>query len=317
MKITDAAAVLTFAKVVELNSFRAAADALGAPRSTVSHKVAELEDRLGVRLLERTTRALRLTETGRIYYQQVAPALLAVHDAERAIADLHAEPRGLLRITAPAEFGQLAIGEVVAEYLRRHAAVEVRIELTDRVVDLIEEGFDLAVRRGPLQDSTLVTRKIGGQMHVRVYASRDYLDRRGAPRRPEDLADHDCLVMTGLRHPATWMFRRGRKRVVVDVTPRACVNSFHVLRELAVSGHGIAQLPEFLGERAVPRGALRTVLDAFVEPPYEWHAVYPSARNLTAKVRAFLDVLAERATAAHWGASAGAARAPGARHPRR
>jgi DNA-binding transcriptional LysR family regulator len=317
MKITDVPAVLAFAKVVELNSFRAGATALGAPRSTVSHKVAQLEDRLGVRLLERTTRALRLTDTGRAYYDRIVPALDAIHDAEREIADLHAEPRGLLRLTAPAEFGQLALGEIVAEYLRRHVAMEVQAELTDRVVNLVEEGFDLAIRRGPLPDSTLITRKVGHPMHLRLYASRVYLQRRGAPRRPEDLAAHNCLVMSGLRNPTTWMFRRGRKRVAVEVRPHVGINSFHVLRELAVAGHGIAKLPEFLGQQGLPDSMLRTVLDAFVEPPFEWHAVYPSARNLSAKVRSFLDVLAECASAAHWGVRQDAAAAPAATRSRR
>ncbi|AKV04411.1 Transcriptional regulator, LysR family [Labilithrix luteola] len=301
MKISDLGPLLTFAKVVELKSFRAAAEALGAPRSTVSHKVAQLEDRLGIRLIERTTRTLRLTEAGSAYHRQIAPALEALEDADRAVVDLHTAPRGVLRITAPAEFGQLAVGEVVAEYMRRHPSVDVHVELTDRVVDLVEEGFDLALRRGPLENSTLVARKLGRPGHMRVYASRDYLRRRGEPRHPEDLAHHDCLVMTSLRQPVIWKFRQGRKRIAVEVRPHAGVNSFTLLCELAVAGHGVARLPEFLGERALPAGTLRTVLDAFVEPPYEWHAVYPSARHVSPKVRALIQVFSELSAAAHWG----------------
>ncbi len=159
----------------------------------------------------------------------------------------------------------------------------------------------MALRRGPLQDSALIARKIGRPGHMRIYASREYLRRRGTPRRPEDLSEHDCLVMTGLRDPAIWRFRRGRKRVAVEVRARAALNSFNLLGELAAAGLGIARLPEFVGERAAPGGGLRTVLDAFVEPPYEWHAVYPSARNVSPKLRALLEVFSERAGAAHWG----------------
>ena len=301
MKIADLGAVLTFAKVVELKSFRAAAQVLGAPKSTVSHKVARLEDHLGIRLIERTTRALRLTEAGSAYYRQVAPALDALHDAERGVADLHVAPRGLLRVTAPTEFGQLVIGEIVAEYMRRYRSVEVQVELTDRVVEIVEEGFDMALRRGPLEDSTLIARKIGRPAHMRLYASRAYLRRHGEPRIPADLAQHDCMIMTGLRNATTWHFRSGRKRIAVEVRPRARINSFNVLCELVVAGHGIARLPEFVGDRARPERKLRTVLDSFVEPAYEWHAVYPSARNVSLKLRAFLEVLSACSTAAYWG----------------
>ncbi|HWL89284.1 MAG TPA: LysR substrate-binding domain-containing protein, partial [Polyangiaceae bacterium] len=150
-------------------------------------------------------------------------------------------------------------------------------------------------------DSTLMVRKIGRPGHMRLYASRDYLRRRGEPRRPEDLVDHDCLIMTGLHQPATWRFRSGRKRIAVEVRARAGINSFNLLRELALAGHGIARLPEFVGGRALPKGALRTILDDFVEAPYDWHAVYPSARNMSPKVRALLEVFEEHSEGAHWG----------------
>jgi DNA-binding transcriptional LysR family regulator len=289
MKNADHGEVWVFAKVVELQSFRAAAQALGAPPSTVSHKVAQLEDRLGVRLIERTTRSLRLTEAGSAYHRQIVPALEALMDAERSLVDAQAAPRGTLRISAPLEFGHLTLGAVLAEAMRRHPGLKVQVELSDRVVDLVEEGFDVALRRGPLQDSTLFSRKIGPAWHLRLYASRDYLQRRGEPRKPEDLGKHDCLVMTGMHNPGRWAFRRGRKRIAVEVRARARANSFQLLSELAAAGQGIARLPELLGERA-PRGTLRSVLDDFVEGPSEWHVVYPSARHASPKLRALLEV---------------------------
>lgn len=300
MRISDLSAVFAFVKIVELKSFRAAARALNAPASTLSRKIAELEDRLGVRLLERTTRTLRLTDAGDAYHRQVAPALEALSDAEGALADLQSTPTGLVRLSAPIEYGQLTLGGVVAEYLRRYPSMKVRVELTDRTVDLVEEGFDAALRPGPLPDSTLVARSLGRPERMRLYASGDYLRRRGVPRRPGDLVEHDCLVMSSMRQPTRWPFRDRRKRVTVEVKARAEVNSFRILRDLAVAGHGIARLPDNLGDRA-QTGKLRTVLDDFVEPALEWHLLYPSARNASPKVRALLEVFTECSTAAQFG----------------
>lgn len=293
---TDLNAVAIFLKVVELKSFRAAARALGVPKSTVSMKVSQLEDQLGARLLERTTRTLRLTDAGSAYRRQVEPALDALREAERAITDLQARPTGRLRITTAVEFGQNdpALADVLAEYMRRYPTVEVQVELLDRRVDLIEEGFDLAIRSGPLEDSTLIGRRIAGRGAFRVYASPGYLRRRGEPRTPEELADHDCMVMTSQSQPTRWAFRGKRKPVTVEVRPRVAVNGFLVLRALAVAGLGLTRLPEFIGAPARKAGTLRTVLDDFTLPPTSWHAVYPSARNLSPKVRSFIELLEER-----------------------
>jgi DNA-binding transcriptional LysR family regulator len=293
MSLEDLNAVAVFVKVVDEKSFRAAARALGATKSTVSRKVAELEDALGARLLERTTRTLRLTDAGAAYYRQVAPALGALQDAGRAVADMQAQPTGRLRVSAPLELGQFVLAPIFAELMRRHPAVTLEIELTDRHVDLVEEGFDLALRAGPLPDSSLVARRLGRPLTMRLYASADYLRRRGTPRRPEALVHHDCLVMSGHRTPTTWMFRGKRKPVAVEVRPRVAANSFKVLLDLCGAGHGIARAPDFpMGEHA----GLVTVLDEHCLPPTQLHALYPSARNLSPKSRAFLDLLEETFT---------------------
>lgn len=295
MRAADLNAVAVFVKVAEMKSFRAAAAALRVPRSTASLKVAQLEDRLGARLLERTTRALRLTDAGRAYYQQAAPALGALEAAGRAVGDMQAEPSGRLRITTPVELGQLVLGDVLAAYLERHPGVEVEAELLNRPVDLIEEGFDLAIRPGELPDSTLIARKLGRPQRLRLYASPAYLRRRGEPRRPEDLGRHDCLVLH--TRSTTWDFRGTRAPRSVAVRARVAANSLVVLRDLAVAGRGIARLPEFFGAAAVRARRLRTVLDEFAPPPVYVHALYPSARNVSPTVRALLALLEERSAA--------------------
>jgi DNA-binding transcriptional LysR family regulator len=288
---SDLNAVAVFLKVVELSSFRAAAQALRLPRSTVSLKVAQLEDQLGVRLLERTTRALRLTEVGRTYQREVAPALEAVEQAGRSAADLESEPSGTLRLTAPIELGQAVLGEVLAEYLRRCPAVKLDVELTDRRVDLIEDGFDLALRAGPLPDSTLVARKLGEPRRMLLVASPAYLSRRGIPRRPAELHRHSCMVMSGARTPTSWPFYLRGRRQLVEVDPQIAVNSHMVLRELALAGHGIARLPEMQTEADRRAGRLRGLLEKLAGPRLPWHALYPSARHPSVKLRVLLDIL--------------------------
>jgi DNA-binding transcriptional LysR family regulator len=290
----DLNAVSVFVKLVELRSFRAAAQALRVPRSTVSLRISQLEDHLAVRLFERTTRSVRVTDAGSAYYREVAPALQAIGDGERAIAGLQADPTGQLRWTVPADFDAQVLGDIVGEYARLYPKVLVQVELTDRRVNLIEEGFDVALRAGPLDDSSLIVRKLGKPQRLLCYASARYLRRRGRPQRPGDLTHHDCLVMSGHRHPMQWHFYDGRKVVPVEVSPRISVNSFVVLRSLAGAGLGIARLPGPGGQSRADMAGLQLVLEEFSPPPMQLHALYPSARNVSAKVRALLELLEKR-----------------------
>lgn len=290
MPAADLNAVNCFAKVVEVESFRAAASALGVPKSTVSRKVAELEDALGTRLLERTTRRLRLTETGKAYHQRISPALDALREAEHVVEAQNAKPSGRLKLTMTVEGGQALLPPILSEYLVAHPDVYLQVELTDRRVDLIEEGFDLAIRAGALPDSTLVARKLGGKGCLRVYASPSYLAKRRAPRHPRELGEHQCLIMTAQRTPLVWSFERRGKLLPIKVRAYAEANSFIVLRELVVAGHGIARLPEHIAAQAAP-GQLCELLSSFSPAPLPWHVVYPSSRHLSPKVRALVQLL--------------------------
>lgn len=286
-----------FAKVVHEGSFTAAARSLARPKSTVSRKVADLEQRLGVRLLQRTTRKLRLTDEGRAFYAHCERIVAEIAEAERALDGMHGKPRGLLRVTTPLNFGFL--GAIVAEYLRMHPAVEVDLVCTDRVTDLIEEGFDVAIRGGTLADSTLVARHLGSIRRF-IVAAPEYLAQHGSPTSPQDLCNHACIVFRGGSAQTAWTLQSADESVQVTVRARLAVNDFDVLHDVVRSGLGIGLLA---ADRAIPdirTGRLRRVLDPWCTPAMPIHAVYPSSRHLTARLRAFLDLLQVRMTPPPW-----------------
>jgi DNA-binding transcriptional LysR family regulator len=285
-----AAAVLV--KVVEAGSFRGAARALGMPKSSVSRRVAELEARLGVRLLQRTTRRVGLTDAGKVYFDRASAGITTLEEAEDAARDLVAEPKGTLRVTSSVNFGILVLPHLLAELLAEHPALRVDVELSDRHVDLIEERFDVAIRAGHLPDSSLVAQHLGGTKML-VVASPTYLRRRRRPEVPADLAEHACLVF-GSAETATWTFADGRRQVDVQVRGPLCANSFFVLREAAAAGLGIARVPALLAERAIAERRLVSLLDAHAPPAVPLHALYPSARYLSPKVRVFVEMLRAR-----------------------
>jgi len=289
----DLQAVRLFVQVVDSKTFRAAGVALGIPKSTVSLRVAQLEDQLGERLLERTTRRLRLTDAGESYYRSAVVALEALRDAERTLSDRKSRPAGRLRVTTTIEGGQFLFAPLFAEYLRRYPEVELDVFLADRRVDLLEEGVDVAIRSGELPDSGFVAHRVKVQGSLRCYASPGYLKSRGAPRHPRELERHACLVMSGQREPSAWKFDVGGRTHVVEVHPRAFANSFVVLGEFAKAGLGIVRMPSTVAARWVEAGTLREVLSTFVPPKGVLNAVYPSARHLSAKVRALLELLDE------------------------
>lgn len=289
----DANAILVFAKVVEAGSFVGASKALDMPTSTVSRKVSELEARLGARLLQRTTRSLSLTDEGRIYYAHAARVAAEVEEAELAVDRMQEAPRGRLRVTVPLNFGFLA--PAFASYLARYPEVELEVVGADRLVDLVHEGFDVAVRAGGLADSTLVARRLGDLQSFLV-ASPRFLERAGAPEAPRDLESTDCLVF-GAGELVRWRLVKEDEELTVDVRARLIVNDFDFLEQAARAGLGIAMLPAF---RCVAHGGLSRVLPAWRSPAIPIHAVYPSTRHLSPKVKTFLDHLQAEMSPPPW-----------------
>jgi DNA-binding transcriptional LysR family regulator len=289
--------MLVFARVVQAGSFTKAAAKLGMPKSTVSRKVSELEERLRSRLLQRTTRKLSLTDVGRTYYDYCARIVGEVEDAERAVSSLQETPRGILRVTAPINVDFL--GPIVSDFLKRYPEVRVELFCTARAVDLVEERFDLGIRAGKLADSTLVARNLGSVRWFLV-ATPAYLKRRGRPRSPEDLERHDCIVFgTGLES-AGLSLENGDRSVQVALSVRLMVSDMDILYAVATAGMGIALLPVFRCVEHLRARRLERVLGDWNAPSTPLHVVYPSARHLSPKVKTFIDHLHERMTPPPW-----------------
>jgi len=282
-----------FVEVVEGHSFSAAARGLGLTRSAVSRQIAGLEDRLGARLLNRTTRRLSLTEAGAVYYEHCARILADAAAAERAVADLDEAPRGLLRINAPMSFGQNHLGPAVAEFLAAHSALKVELILDDRVVDLVGEGYDVAVRIAELPPSTLIARRLAVNRRV-LCAAPAYLARAGRPERPEDLTRHACLGYTYLATGNDWRFRGPDGPVGVRIDGAISANNGDVLRQMGLAGLGILLAPTFIVGDDLRRGGLVKLLEDWVDADTGIYAVYPHSRHVSPKVRAFVDFLAAR-----------------------
>ncbi len=284
-------AITAFLRVAEEQSFRRAAKSLGVPKSTMSQRIADLEDQLGVQLFWRTTRSVRLTDIGDSYYRAVKPALTTILDAERQLTGIQDQPRGRLRLSAPVEMGQCFLGGVLTTYAELYPDVELIVDLSDRRVNLIEEGFDLAVRIGPLDDSSLICRKLSVLGSKRLYASPTYLETHGKPRTPQELAGHSCLAMNGEQDAVTWRFNGPDGTVAIPVRPRISVASWTILRDLTLAGAGVAQLPEMNGMYDAVEGRLEEILPEWALPGDACYAVYPSGRNASAALRAMVEVL--------------------------
>jgi len=287
------AAMATFAKVVEAGSLSAAARTLNISLAAVSRQLAALEERLGARLMNRTTRRLALTEGGRAYYERCRRILGDVDEAESALSQFHAEPAGRLAVSASVLFGQLFVGPLLPDFLARFPRVAVDLTLVDRFVNLLEEGFDVAIRIGALADSRLVARRLGDFRRV-VCASPAYLRAHGAPREPKDLAQHACLTFSMLADADAWRFSVGGREVAVPISGPLRSNNQRALIDAAMAGVGLFLAPSWLVREPVAAGRLAIVLAGFEPAPTPIQAVYPHARLLSAKVRAFVDYLAVR-----------------------
>ncbi len=294
-------AITAFARVVEAGSFARAADRLAVSVSAVSRQVSELEAHLGVRLLNRTTRRLSLTESGQAFFDRCVQLLADLEEAEVAVTSASIVPRGTLRLTCSATFGSRHLAPAIAAFATRHPQMRFDVELSERIVDIVEEGFDLAVRIGATGSQNLVARRIG-VTRILCCAAPSYLERHGEPREPEELAKHQCLTYEYLPNRNVWSFRdpRGGERSV-RITGPVHSNNGRFLETLAAQGAGISREPDFISGPDVRAGRLKPILQEFEPPPLPIYVVYPSRRHLSAKVRAFADFLAERFAIEKWG----------------
>jgi DNA-binding transcriptional LysR family regulator len=287
------AGMRVFVAVVDAGSFARAAERLGLSRGMTSRYVAQVEAHLGVRLLNRTTRRLSLTEAGQDYYQRAMQVLALVEEAEHAASREAAEPRGTLRVNASVAFGARHMGSAISAYLQRYPHVRVDLTLNDRVIDLVEEGFDVAMRIARRVDPGLVARRIA-PARMLACASPAYLRRNGVPTSPSDLARHNCLTYAYSGGPNEWHFTRGKREQTVKVAGDLHANNGDILSRAAADGLGVTVQPTFLLYELLRTRKLVRVLEGWEADGLTIFAVYPSRRFLPPKVRSFIDFMVER-----------------------
>lgn len=283
--------IVVFIKIIEAGTFTAAAKALGMPKSTVSHKLSELERRLGVTLIQRTTRKLHVTAAGRAYYERARAGMETIAAAEQELASAQQGPQGTLRVTAPVELGASVLPELVKAYIRKYPAVKVDVMLTDRTVDLLGEGVDLALRAGGLPDSSMIAKRLGDARFA-VYASAAYLKRRGKPSHPRELVGHNWLIFTSWSGQDLKLVK-GKERQRLQMAGPVQANDLALLRGLACQGEGLALLPTFYCQAEVKRGQLVRVLPEWASESRPVHFVYPGQRFVPARLKAFMEMGAE------------------------
>lgn len=285
-------AIPYFIAVVEQQGFSSAAQALGVSKSAISKRITQLESHLGVRLLHRTTRKISLTEAGSRYYEYAAKANAAARNAEDAVSQLQGEPQGKLKINAPMSFGLMHITQLIPEFLLRYPKISVDLVMDDKSVDLVEQGFDVAIRNGELEDSSLIARRLA-PLHSIICASPEYLDHYGHPKSPSELSTHNCLLFSYSTNKDVWQFNRCDEQVTIQVSGNYRVNNSEGLREAVIKGLGIARLPSFVAGDALRDGRLINVFPEYRMPSKNVYALYPERNYLPAKVRAFLDFAIE------------------------
>jgi DNA-binding transcriptional LysR family regulator len=283
-----------FVKVAQSGSYAAAAKELGISRAMATKHVMYLENTLGVRLLNRTTRRISLTETGAIYLERCRQIVEDIEEAELAVTRLHSEPQGLLRVSAPPFFGTFHLAPTIAAYLKQYPKVRVDLVIRGGAVDMLAEGLDLAIRLGELPDSSLIARKLASSPRV-VCGAASYFEKYGMPKVPQDLREHNCLINMGFEPHDLWRFTGpDGEQITVKVSGTLRANTADPLRLAAVHGAGLAVLPTYIAGQDLSKGRLIAVLQEYELPSMDIYAVYPHRRHLSAKVRTFLDFLTER-----------------------
>jgi DNA-binding transcriptional LysR family regulator len=278
--------------VADLRGFAPAARKLGLSPSGVTRLIAALEDRVGARLLQRTTRSVTLTDAGARYLERIRRILADVEEAEGAVERERTRPSGRLAVSAPIGFGRLHVSPVMSAYLKRYPEVSGELRLSDRMINLVEDGIDLAVRIGHLSDSSLVARHVGDMRRI-VVASNDYLKQRGEPKTPQAIASHETIQFGAMTAPPDWRFVEDGHEVRVACTPRLTTNSADAALDYAEQDGGLTRVMAYQAAAALKRGRLKIVLAKFEQPPLPIHIVYPTSRLLSAKVRSFVDLVLE------------------------
>ncbi|BDY05482.1 LysR family transcriptional regulator [Ferrimonas sp. YFM] len=283
----------TFSAVIEHGSFTAAAQALGISKPVVSKQVSALEQHLGVQLLQRTTRRLHLTQAGEMFASYSKRIMTEAYEAEQSVLPLQSEPQGRLRISAPESMAISLLSDVLPMFQRKYPKLELDISITGRFVDLVEEGIDLAIRVGTLEDSSLIARKL---MPCRFHlcASTAYLDVHGRPIHPGDLVKHNCLIYSQGQHPNNWLFLDSEgKEFHVKVSGNLFSDTGHLLMNAALNNLGVFMAPTYMVKQALAEGQLESILDEFTPSGVGLYAVYPHTKLVSKKVRAFVDFLAD------------------------
>ncbi|WP_375787454.1 LysR substrate-binding domain-containing protein [Bradyrhizobium sp. Pha-3] len=287
------ASLRAFVKVVENGSFAEAGRQMRLSRSAISKYVGDLEESLGVQLLNRTTRHASPTENGQMYFERAVVILSDVDAADQAVTQLQSAPRGLLRVNAPMSFGTIRLGPALADFMTKYPDLQIQLVLSDDLLDPVQDGFDVTLRIAELESSSLIARKIV-PVPRRVCASPDYLKRHGTPLHPQDLRDHVSLTYGFLLTGNQWKLTGSDGVHWIQPAWSLCVNNAEVLRDVTVKGKGIALIPEFIAADALKNGSLQAVLANYSAPPLTLYAVYPPTRHLAVKVRLFIDFLVDR-----------------------
>jgi len=281
-----------FVEVVERGGFTAAEDKVGLSRAQISKLVMQLEEHLGTRLLNRTTRKISLTEMGRVYFERCKALLVEVDEIDNMASEQTSTPRGTLTIGAPSSFGTMHFKNVITEYMKQYPQVQISLQLTDRFVDVVDEGFDVVIRIAELADTSLIAKKLSSCKLV-YCASPAYLKKHGEPQVPQDLALHHCLLYSNADKPGMWTFH-GRQGVeTVRVSGPLTADNGDILRAAAVADLGVAFMPTFIVGEAIRSGQLQQILTDYCPPELTINAVFPSRRYLSAKVRTFIDFAAD------------------------
>tara|TARA_R110002096_G_scaffold436071_1_gene666857 strand:- start:31703 stop:32623 length:921 start_codon:yes stop_codon:yes gene_type:complete len=293
MKLQNIAIMPIFVSVIEQNSFSGAAKKLGITKSAVSKRITMLEETLGVKLIQRSTRRLHLTEAGERYFKLAQIATDCAVEAEHAASELQTSPKGNLKINIPMSFGRLHIIPIIPEFLKRFPDITIKLEMSDEVTDIIAQGVDIAIRGGELPDSSLIAKKITPLRNI-LCASEEYLQLNGIPKTPEDLKNHNCILYSNQPNAKEWIFIKGGKTRAIKVDGTFQANNSEAIKHALIEGIGIGRLPTFVTGNDLNSQNLKQVLPEFTMPEKTLYALFPEKKYMPTKIRVFIDFIHEK-----------------------